>query len=158
MNLAFCQDLLSEDELNIGPVGFVVDPYRTGSFGFRRYVFNETLAVPTSVQLIETATGFSCSARPWYQMGTMCEDPIKVLCPTFFQGTEGLGTFQVYGDASTGVVVSQDIATWQLCQCLDDLSCDASAAEPPRCLSTLGGGAATLVTSVALVFLSSLFD
>ena len=98
----------------------------------------------------------SCSARPWYQMGTTCEDPAKVLCPTFFQGTEGLGTFQVYGDPSAGVVVSQDVATWQLCQCLDDLSCDASTAEP-RYLSTLGS-AAIFLSSAALVFLSSLFN
>ena len=126
-NAGLCQDL-SVEEMNVGPVGFVVDPVITGSDGFIRYVFNGTTAVPTEAQPIADATGFSCSARPWYQMGTQCVDPAKVLCPTRFQGTEGLGTFQVYGNATEGVVVSQDIATWQLCQCLDDLSCDASAA------------------------------
>ena len=127
-NAGLCQDL-SIEEMNVGPVGFVVDPVLTGSDGFIRYVFNETTAVPTEVQPIADATGFSCSSRPWYQMGTQCVDPAKVLCPTRFQGTEGLGTFQVFGNISEGVVVAQDIATWQLCQCLDDLSCDTSDAE-----------------------------
>lgn len=127
-NAGLCQDL-SDEEVNVGPVGFIVDPALTGSGGFIRYVFNETTAVRTEAQPIADATGFSCSARPWYQMGTQCVDPAKVLCPTRFQGTQGLGTFQVYGDTAEGVVVAQDVATWQLCRCLDDLSCDTSEAE-----------------------------
>eukprot|EP00563_Minutocellus_polymorphus_P006275 CAMPEP_0181045824 /NCGR_PEP_ID=MMETSP1070-20121207/14017_1 /TAXON_ID=265543 /ORGANISM="Minutocellus polymorphus, Strain NH13" /LENGTH=362 /DNA_ID=CAMNT_0023124385 /DNA_START=154 /DNA_END=1239 /DNA_ORIENTATION=- len=151
-NAVLCEDL-TEEELGTGPtIGFVVDPHRTGSGGFLRYaLFNESVALPTAVQPIEGATGFSCSARPWYEMGTTCEGPAKVLCPTAFEGTKGLGTFQVYGNASEGVVVSQDVATWQLCQCLDDLDCTASHVRRPRHLSLLGG-IAIFMSPVVLVF------
>ena len=94
---------------------------------FIRYLFNETHAIKTEVQPIGYigVEGYSCSGRDWYQQGMQCTDPAKVLCPIYFQGTSGLGTFQLYGDKSQGIVVSQDIATRQLCECVEDLDCDA---------------------------------
>lgn len=153
-NAGLCQDL-SVEEMNVGPIGFVVDPVLTGSDGFIRYVFNETTSVRTEVQPIADATGFSCSSRPWYQMGTQCVDPAKVLCPTRFQGTEGLSTFQVYGNTTEGVVVAQDIATWQLCQCLDDLSCDTSEAEQTNVVRFIARAVTTACT-VTMLILSTL--
>lgn len=125
-NQVLCEDL-TEAEAGVGTIGYVVDKVFTGTSVnvFMRYVFNETHAFQTTVQpLTNQETGFSCSGRPWFQTAMQCSDPAKVLCPTDFEGTTGLGTFQVYGDSATGVVASQDIPTWQLCQCLDDLSCD----------------------------------
>lgn len=117
---------LTEDELNVegGLQGYFVDGTDKQ---FTRYMFNESYAIKTEVQPIPYigAEGFSCSGRDWYKQGMQCTDPAKVLCPIYFQGTSGLGTFQLYGDKSQGIVVSQDIATWQLCECMEGLSCDA---------------------------------
>ena len=126
-NEGLAGDLTEEESAMAGSQGYVVDDALTGESGgvFVRYVFNETHALKTEVQPIEGATGFSCSGRPWYQNATLCEDPATLLCPSTFQGTEGLGTFQVYGSQETGVGVSQDVPSWQLCECLDDLECSA---------------------------------
>jgi len=146
---------LTDEEQSIGQQGYFVDGLEKQ---FIRYVFNDTHAIETEVQPIPYIgeAGFSCSGRDWYQQGMKCTDPAKVLCPLYFQGTTGLGTFQAYGDMKESVVVAQDIATWQvrdlidwrygiksfnfvccthckslvhiikqLCQCMEDLSCDA---------------------------------
>lgn len=115
---------LTDDEQSIGQQGYFVDGLEKQ---FIRYVFNDTHAIETDMQPIPYIgeEGFSCSGRDWYQQGLKCTDPAKVLCPLYFQGTTGLGTFQAYGDKKESVVVAQDIATWQLCQCMEDLSCDA---------------------------------
>ena len=126
-NEGLAGDLTEEEIAMGGSQGYVVDDALTGESGgvFVRYVFNETRVIKTEVQPIEGATGFSCSGRPWYQNATLCEDPATLLCPSTFQGTEGLGTFQVYGSQEAGVSVSQDIPSWQLCECLGDLECSA---------------------------------
>ena len=126
-NQYLCQGL-TDDEAAVGFVGFVVDDKLTGSTDkvFVRCAFNSTDAIRTEVQPIEGSTSFSCSSRPWYERedSKRCVDPASVLCPTSFVGSTGMGTFQVYGDHDVAVV-AQDITTWQLCQCLDDLECEA---------------------------------
>lgn len=127
-NEGLAGDLTEAESAMGGSQGYVVDDALTGERGgvFVRYVFNETHALKTEVQPIEGATGFSCSGRPWYQNAALCEDPARLLCPSTFQGTEGMGTFQVHGSSQeAGIGVSQDIPSWQLCECLDDLECNA---------------------------------
>ncbi|KAL9184306.1 hypothetical protein ACHAXT_002392 [Thalassiosira profunda] len=138
-NAGLCEGL-TDDELGMGTIGYVVDDVLTGWPGgvFVRYVFNETHALPTADQPLlpfatiaeaeaaEPSEGFRCTGRPWYQQSMRCADPAKVLCPTYFQGTEGLGTFQTYGNRTRGVVAAQDIPGWQLCECLKDMTCDGS--------------------------------
>ena len=104
---------LTDDEQSIGQQGYFVDGLEKQ---FIRYVFNDTHAIETDMQPIPYIgeEGFSCSGRDWYQQGLKCTDPAKVLCPLYFQGTTGLGTFQAYGDKKESVVVAQDIATWQV--------------------------------------------
>ena len=38
----------------------------------------------------------------------------------------GMGTFQTYGNMTKGVAAAQDVAGWQLCDCLEDVTCDVS--------------------------------
>ena len=145
---------LTDIEAKVGTIGYVVDAALTGTTDkeFIRYVFNETHAVKTEVQPIDGATEFSCSDRPWYQKAMTCSNPAKVLCPTIttFQGTSGSGTFQLYGDKSKGVVVAQDVAFWNLCQCLDDLTCDTSSDASRYQTSLLAYGYSLGITAIIL--------
>ena len=144
---------LTDIEAKVGTIGYVVDAALTGTTDkeFIRYVFNETHAVKTEVQPIEGATGFSCSGRPWYQNAMTCENPAKVLCPTYFQGTDGLGTFQVFGDKSKGVVVAQDLPTWNLCQCVIDLPCDSPSAGNRYQISLLAFGCSIAISIIQMI-------
>ncbi|KAL7524778.1 hypothetical protein ACHAWF_001083 [Thalassiosira exigua] len=153
-NAMLCEEL-TEEETEVGTIGYVVDDALTQQPGkvFVRYVFNETHALPTADQPLlpepsdeplDPADGFRCSSRPWYQQARPCQDPAKVLCPTYFQGTQGLGTFQTYGNRTRGAVAAQDIAGWLLCQCLLDMTCDGSNWE--------AAGGATLGISRAMLF------
>ena len=143
---------LTDLEAKVGTIGYVVDAALTGTTDkeFIRYVFNETHAVKTEVQPIDGATEFSCSDRPWYQKAITCSNPAKVLCPTTFQGTSGYGTFQLYGDKSKGVVVAQDVAFWNLCQCLDNLTCDTSSDASRYQTSLLAYGYSLGITAIIL--------
>lgn len=127
LNYGLCDKLTDSESTMGGKIGYVVDNVLTETEGkmFVRYAFNETHAVKTSVQPIMSG-GFSCSQRPWYQESFICSDPAKVRCPTYFEGSEGLGTFQTYGTITNGVAVAQDIAGWQLCECVADMNCDGS--------------------------------
>ena len=151
-NQGLCGEI-TDVEASVGPIGYVVDAALTGTTDkeFIRYVFNETHAVKTEVQPIEGATGFSCSGRPWYQNAMTCENPAKVLCPTYFQGTDGLGTFQVFGDKSKGVVVAQDLPTWNLCQCVIDLPCDSPSAGNRYQISLLAFGCSIAISIIQMI-------
>lgn len=122
----YCTDVTdSEKALLDGGymLGFVVDATLLGDDKFHRYVFSATEVLATETDPL-AAYSFDCSGRPWFVADWKCESPVAVSCPTRLEGSTGLGSFQTYGSPETAVV-SQDLKTWQLCVCLQDLTCSS---------------------------------
>ena len=117
-----CSDLTPKEK-ELGAVGFVVDRQLLGDNKLYRYAVGSTRVLQTEVQPLNSSS-LDCSSRPWFRSntGSNCTDPLSVTCPTTFEGSSGVGSFQTYGSMGEGVVVAQDIRGWQLEPCLSIIS------------------------------------
>lgn len=160
-NLGLVTNLTEAEVALGGSQGYVVDDELTGETGFVFVICALCLYIVDGHADRASAHSWCQQFQvQWYTMAATCKDPAKLLCPSTFEGSQGKGTFQVYGNPEARIAVSKDVPKWQMCQCLDDLECSNSGTANPTSAAagwaTVGRGLANagllaLSASIALL-------